>query len=122
MLRNAIALLRDFPLEELFLVTTAHRHSWVQYYIPDYGWIDFETTSSAIPPVGMGDPNARDVVIPLLGEEPSLTPIAVFPWRKVWRQFYWRGPTFSAAAGRSCWPCGPGAGTTGRPGRSTGSC
>ncbi len=83
MLRNAIALLRDFPLEELFLVTTAHRHSWVQYYIPDYGWIDFETTSSAIPPVGMGDPNARDVVIPLLGEEPSLTPIAVFPWRKV---------------------------------------
>lgn len=82
-LRNAIKLLQNYPLEELFLVTTAHRHSWVQFYIPDFGWIDFETTSYAIPPQGLGDPNARDVVIPLLGEDGSLSPIAVFPWRKV---------------------------------------
>ncbi len=84
-LRNAVKPLQDFPLEELFLVTTAHRHSWVQFFVPDYGWIDFEATSSAIPPAGFGDPNNRDVVIPLLEEDPSLTPIAVFPWRKVLR-------------------------------------
>jgi len=69
LLRQALPPLQAFPLEELFLVTTAHRHSWAQFWIPDYGWIDFETTAFAIPPMGMGDPNNRDVVIPLIQEE-----------------------------------------------------
>jgi transglutaminase-like putative cysteine protease len=87
-LRGAIKPLQSYPLEELFLVTTAHRHSWVQFWLPEYGWIDFETTSFAIPPAGFGDPNNRDVVIPLLQEDPSLVPIPSFPWRTLLR---WAG-------------------------------
>ena len=87
-LRGAIRALQDFPLEELFLVTTAHRHSWTQFWLPEYGWVDFETTSFAIPPVGFGDPNNRDVVIPILQEDPSLTPVPAFPWKTLLR---WTG-------------------------------
>lgn len=85
LLRQALPPLQAFPLEELFLVTTAHRHSWAQFWLPGYGWIDFETTSFAIPPVGMGDPNNRDVVIPLIQEESPLVPISTFPWDRVLR-------------------------------------
>jgi hypothetical protein len=84
-LRNQIKLLQEFPFEDLFLVTTAHRHSWVQFWMPDYGWIDFETTSFAIPPIGMGDANNRDVVIPIFEKEPEITPLRSFPWRPVLR-------------------------------------
>ncbi len=89
MLRQALKVLQDFPLEELFLVTTAHRHSWVEFWLPRFGWIDFETTSFAIPPVGSGDPNNRDVVIPLIQDETTLAPVPSFPWRKVprWAAF-----------------------------------
>jgi hypothetical protein len=84
-LRNQIKLLQDFPLEELYLVTTAHRHSWTQFWLPDYGWIDFEATSFAIPPMGLGDANNRDVVIPIFEKEPELMPIRAFPWKLVLR-------------------------------------
>jgi hypothetical protein len=84
-LRNQIKILQDYPLEELFLVTTAHRHSWVQFWLPEYGWIDFESTTFAIPPVGMGDANNRDVVIPLFEKEQEITPLRSFPWRPVLR-------------------------------------
>jgi hypothetical protein len=84
-LRNQIRLLQDFPPEDLYLVTTSHRHSWVQFWLPDYGWIDFEATSFAIPPSGMGDPNNRDVVIPLIEEEPAFMPLRRFPWKPVLR-------------------------------------
>ena len=85
LLRQALPPLQAFPLEELFLVTTAHRHSWAQFWLPGYGWIDFETTSFAIPPMGMGDPNNQDVVIPLMQEESPLIPIPTFPWKLVLR-------------------------------------
>ena len=83
MLRQSLKVLQEFPLEELFLVTTAHHHSWTQFWLPRYGWTDFETTSYSIPPVGLGDPNNRDVVIPLMQEDPTIAPVPSFPWRKL---------------------------------------
>jgi len=58
--------LQEFDPDSLYLVTTAHRHAWVQLYLPEHGWVEFETTSYSIPPVGLGDPNQRDVIIPLM--------------------------------------------------------
>lgn len=58
--------LSEYSLSELFLVTTMHRHSWVQFYVPPYGWVDFESTRHAIPPTPDMNPNAAQVVIPLL--------------------------------------------------------
>jgi hypothetical protein len=84
-LRGQIKLLQDFPFEDLYLVTTAHRHSWVQFWLPAYGWVDFEATDYAIPPVGMGDANNRDVVIPIFEKEAEITPLRSFPWRPVLR-------------------------------------
>jgi transglutaminase-like putative cysteine protease len=69
-LRSKIPALQKFPMEELYLVTNAQRHAWVQFYLPEYGWVDFESTAYAIPPEPQFDPNARDVVIPLIDEEP----------------------------------------------------
>jgi hypothetical protein len=82
-LRNSIPLLREYPFEELFLVTDAHGHSWPQFYIPDYGWLDFEATQFAIPPIGLGDGNLRDVVIPMLDGEKVFYQVRAFPWRAV---------------------------------------
>ncbi|MDR3161739.1 MAG: transglutaminase domain-containing protein [Spirochaetaceae bacterium] len=96
-LRNQIRLLQDFPPEDLYLVTTAHRHSWVQFWLPEYGWLDFEATGFAIPPSGMGDPNNRDVVIPLIEEEPEFMPLRRFPWKSVLRFL-----GFAAAAALLC--------------------
>ncbi len=79
MLREVIDPLKKFPVRDLFLVTTAHRHSWVQLYMPGYGWIDFDPTSFAIPPVGFGDPNSMDVVIPLIQIEEE-KPVFKLPW------------------------------------------
>jgi hypothetical protein len=84
-LRSRIPALREFPFEDLYLVTDAHSHSWAQFYLPDYGWLDFEATSFAIPPVGMGDGNMRDVVIPLLDENRVFAPVRSFPWKAVLR-------------------------------------
>jgi len=84
-LRSRIPVLQQFPFENLFLVTNLHSHSWVQFYIPDYGWIDFEATSFAIPPMGMGDFNNWDVVIPLFDENRTFSQIRRFPWQAVGR-------------------------------------
>jgi hypothetical protein len=84
-LRSGIPILREFPFEDLFLVTDAHSHSWTEFYVPDYGWIDFEATQFAIPPLGFGDANMRDVVIPRLDENRVFSPVRAFPWRAVLR-------------------------------------
>lgn len=78
-LQSKIEPLQEFPVEELFLVTNMHRHSWIQVYMPDLGWVDIETTATAIPPAG-GSLNEMDVVIPILQIEPAPKPRFVFPW------------------------------------------
>jgi hypothetical protein len=84
-LRSRIPLLQEFPFDDLYLVTASHGHSWTQFYIPGYGWIDFEATQFAIPPIGFGDANLRDVVIPRLDENQVFSPVRAFPWRAVLR-------------------------------------
>jgi hypothetical protein len=84
-LRSQIKVLQDFPFENLYLVTDAHSHAWTQFYVPDYGWLDFEATTFAIPPIGMGDGNLRDVVIPLLDDTRVFSQVRAFPWRAVLR-------------------------------------
>ena len=81
-LRKKIAPLQEFPLDELYLVTTSHRHAWVQFYIPRYGWVDFETTGFAIPPEPEMNPNNQDVIIPLIEEQEVVKPQPEFqfPW------------------------------------------
>ena len=84
-LQKQIKPLQKYPLEDLYLVTTSHRHAWVQFYIPRYGWVDFETTAYAKPPKPQFDPNNRDVVIPLIDEEQVKRPQPQFeiPWGTV---------------------------------------
>ena len=83
-LRSRIPVLQEFPFNNLYLVTDAHGHSWTQFYIPDYGWLDFEPTAFAIPPPpGSGDANLRDVVIPMLDGNQVFAPVRAFPWRPV---------------------------------------
>jgi len=78
-LREVIEPLKDFKVQDLYLVTTAHRHSWVQIYMPGYGWVDFDPTSYAIPPAGRGNPNAMNVIIPLIQID-EVKPSFQFPW------------------------------------------
>ncbi|MDH5654336.1 MAG: transglutaminase domain-containing protein [Spirochaetia bacterium] len=81
-LRKSIPILKKYPASDIYLVTTSHRHAWVQFYMPGYGWVDIETTSYAKPPKPEMDPNAMDVVIPLIEEKDN--PRAnkfVIPWR-----------------------------------------
>jgi hypothetical protein len=85
LLRSRIPFLQRFPFDNLFMVTNLHSHSWTQFYIPDYGWLDFEATSFAIPPVGMGDFNEWDVVIPLIDENRTFSQVRKFPWQAVGR-------------------------------------
>jgi hypothetical protein len=86
-LRKEIPVLQQFPFDSLFMVTNMHSHSWAQFYIPGYGWLDFEATSFAIPPAGSGDFSTWDVVIPLLDEERVFSAVRKFPWRAVMRAF-----------------------------------
>jgi transglutaminase-like putative cysteine protease len=79
-LRQMIEPLQAFDPEDLYLVTNAHRHSWVQYYMPGYGWVDFETTAFAIPPIGLGDANNRNVVIPIIEPQANPRETRPFPW------------------------------------------
>jgi len=80
-LRSKIPVLQNFPFDNLFMVTNIHSHSWAQFYIPDYGWIDFEATAFALPPMGMGDFNNWDVVIPLLDDTKVFSQVRKFPWQ-----------------------------------------
>jgi len=84
-LRSKIPYLQQFPLDNLYMVTNLHSHSWTQFYIPDYGWLDFEATSFAIPPVGSGDFSTWDVVIPLIDEKKLFSQVRKFPWLAVLR-------------------------------------
>lgn len=82
-LRQRIRPLQRFELEELYLVTTSHSHAWTQFFLPGFGWIDFEPTTYAIPPEPQFNPNNMDVLIPLI-EERTIRPRQsawVFPWR-----------------------------------------
>jgi len=84
-LQSQIPFLQEFPFDNLFMVTNVHGHSWTQFYIPDYGWLDFEATMFAIPPIGMGDFNTWDIIIPILSDEKTVSQIRKFPWRAVGR-------------------------------------
>ena len=84
-LRSRIPVLQKFPFDNLYMVTNLHSHSWTQFYIPDYGWLDFESTSFSIPPEGSGDFNTWDVVIPLFDEEKVFSQVKKFPWQAVLR-------------------------------------
>jgi transglutaminase-like putative cysteine protease len=79
-LRQMVEPLKSYDPENLYLVTSAHHHSWVQYYLPGWGWVDFETTEFAIPPEGSGDANNRNVVIPLIEPQPNPRATKPFPW------------------------------------------
>jgi transglutaminase-like putative cysteine protease len=79
-LRRAIPPLQEFPPGELYLVTTSQRHSWVQAWLPGYGWVDIESTAFAIPPPPGKNPGDMDVVIPLIQPQPQDQPVFRFPW------------------------------------------
>lgn len=79
MLREAIPELQEYPFGDLYLVTTAQRHSWVQVYIPSFGWVDLESTAYALPPPPGRNPNDMNVVIPLIQGE-QLHREFRFPW------------------------------------------
>jgi transglutaminase-like putative cysteine protease len=79
-LRNAIKPLQEYPLRDLLLVTTAQRHSWVQAYMPGFGWVDFESTAFAIPPPPGENPANMNVVIPLIQDLGNETVPFRFPW------------------------------------------
>jgi len=82
-LREKIPFLQQFPFNNLYMVTNRHAHSWTQFYIPDYGWLDFEATQFAIPPLGAGDVNTWDVVVPVLDQNKVFSNVRKFPWRAV---------------------------------------
>jgi len=84
-LRSKIPVLQQFPFDNLFMVTNIHSHSWTQFFIPDYGWLDFESTSFSIPPQDMGDFNNWDVVIPLIDNDRTFSQVRKFPWQAVGR-------------------------------------
>jgi transglutaminase-like putative cysteine protease len=79
-LRRAIPPLQEFPPDQLYLVTTSQRHSWVQGWLPGYGWVDLESTAFAIPPPPGKNPGDLDVVIPLIQPQPQEKPVFRFPW------------------------------------------
>lgn len=79
-LRKAIPLLQEFPVNELYLVTTAQRHAWTQAWLPRYGWVDIESTSTALPPPPGRNPANLDVVIPLIEPQKETPPGFRFPW------------------------------------------
>lgn len=79
-LRDVIEPLKEFPLDELYLITTAHRHSWTQFYLPSYGWVDIETTQYAISPSPDLDAMGQDIVIPIIQIEDRFDRNFKFPW------------------------------------------
>lgn len=72
--------LQDEKLSDLYLVTTAHRHSWAQFYLPGYGWTDMEATSYAIPPPANMNPNNMNIVIPDIRERTVVQRNIQIPW------------------------------------------
>jgi hypothetical protein len=84
-LRSQLPVLQQFPFDHLYMVTNVHAHSWTQFYLPDYGWLDFESTSFSMPPMEMGDFNNWDVVIPMLDKDRTFSNVKKFPWRAALR-------------------------------------
>jgi hypothetical protein len=84
-LRERIPVLQEYPFDSLFMVTNLHSHSWTQFYIPSYGWLDFEATSFSLPPSGTGDFNTWDVVIPIIDQNRTFSQVRKFPWQAVGR-------------------------------------
>ena len=64
----------------LFLVTSAHSHSWPEFFIPGEGWVDFESTRYAIPPDQGFDANKRDLVIPRFDAATAKRGKISIPW------------------------------------------
>jgi transglutaminase-like putative cysteine protease len=79
-LQQRIPALQDIPLHEIIMVTTSHRHSWTQVWLPEAGWVDLETTSTALPPEGSLDPNNLDLVIPQIQPEREERETFAIPW------------------------------------------
>ena len=79
-LREVIEPLQEFPLDMLYLITTAHRHSWTQFYLPSYGWVDIEATQYAIQPPPELSAAGQDIVIPIIQIEDRLDRDFQFPW------------------------------------------
>jgi thiamine transporter ThiT len=83
-LQESIPFLQKFPFNNLFMVTNMHGHSWTQFYLPDYGWLDFESTGFSIPPPMVE--GELEVIIPVLEEGgKTLSTIKKFPWQAVLR-------------------------------------
>ena len=97
-LRRQLPILQQFPFDNLFLVTNLHAHSWTQFYISEYGWLDFEATAFAIPPVASGDFNTWDVVIPVIDQNKTFSNFRKFPWRAVFRAAGWLAVSLLIAA------------------------
>lgn len=96
-IRKRVPALQKYRMEDLYLVTTSHHHAWVQFYIPKIGWVDFETTSYAIPPQPKFDPNQQDVLIPMIEEEPQTAEEKFqFPYRFVGRMVLWAAAILAA--------------------------
>ncbi len=81
-LQKKIKPLQRYRAQELYLVTTSHHHAWVQFWMPGFGWIDYESTAFAIPPKPQFNPNNQDVIIPEIEEEKNVLPQRAFefPW------------------------------------------
>jgi len=79
-LRKVHEPLAALPLDQLYLITTAHHHSWTQFYLPRYGWVDFESTAYAIPPPPGADMNSTDVVIPRIYPREEQRFMLNLPW------------------------------------------
>jgi len=92
-LRSQMPALQKYDLNQLILVTTAHRHSWAQVYIAPYGWIDVEATSYAIPPKMNGDANDWNLVVPRMEKERPEAAGAPFSWED-----FWKGAAIAAVA------------------------
>ena len=103
-LREVIEPLQEFPLEELYLITTAHRHSWTQFYLPNYGWVDIETTQYAIPPPPELDAMGQDIVIPIIQIEDRYDRDFKFPWLLALRLL--GGLALAGVAGAYAWRYG----------------
>ncbi len=60
--------------------TTAHRHSWTQLYFPQFGWIDIESTETAIPPEKGENANEGRIIIPIIEARKNHNREADFQW------------------------------------------
>lgn len=80
MLRQSIPRLQDYDITSLYLVTTAHRHSWTQLYFPQFGWIDIESTETAIPPEKGENANEGRIIIPIIEARKNHNREADFQW------------------------------------------